>query len=180
MSCLKLFGGTLDCIHRSLFWDENPGIFLSTTSEPIYTVSGSKIAACYHITQDCFYLSLPHMELLLSGVACPQLRRTLIISIALHESRHRAQIYGKVRHMLHPGYCLPPALQKEVWRRARSGRSTSVAYELDAYTLQYLFHQVVLHGKPRTTSELVRLAACMACLDTRGTLYRFKSLQSAQ
>lgn len=180
MSFLRLFGGTLDCIHRRIFGASNPGVVLMVTKKPMCTVSGEKVGACYHTQEDCFYVSEPHMEEILSIANSTFLRSTLIISIALHESRHRAQVHGLVPTTLHPNYFLPKRLAKEVWQRARSGHSSSVGYELDAYTLQYMFHQVTLLGRTRSAPELVRLAAYMASLDTTTLTQKFAPFKPAQ
>jgi hypothetical protein len=180
MSFLRLFGGALDCIHRGIFSANNPGVLLMVTKKALCTTSGEKVGACYHTQEDCFYVSELHMEEILSVVNSPFLRSALVISIALHESRHRAQIHGLVPTPLHPNYFLPKPLAKEVWQRARSGHPSSVKYELDAYTLQYIFHQVTLRGRTRSISELVRLAAYMASLDAKTLTQKFAPFKPAQ
>lgn len=179
MSHIRLFSGALDCIHLAVFSQNNPGIALKVTKRLMCTMGGERVAASYHTEEDCFYLCEPHLEEVIGAMATPDLKQALVISIALHESRHRAQVHGLVKQTLHPDYYLPKDIAAGVWKRARVGISSAVPYELDAYTLQLMFHQVVRHGRKRSTPELVRLAAHMAALSTQELTQKFKPYMPA-
>lgn len=92
----------------------------------------------------------------------------LILSIALHEVRHRMQEHNKVTGYLHPHFMFPKYVAKRIWNAVTNEYpSKSVRRELDAYTLHTLFEIIAKAGRKKGKQDLIYMASEMLTLNPK-------------